>query len=710
MEDFSMIHKDLFGSAVFITPSEKCVSPLFRGTFESDGKSETEITVCGLGVFRLFINGKAVSDEVFAPVTSFYHEYEGLHCAKKFGEKMSPRVYCMKYDITPLLVRGVNTVCAEVGPMWYQNYSDNCVFCCKIKCGEKEFFSDTSFKWNDSPVTFYKFTCGEKQDYTKNDYNGDWMKPEFDDSSWKNVAEYAMPETEFYIQDCPNDKIIRTLKCKKLFETDDYAVYDVGENITGRVVFNCADKGRKISVTVGEILSGHDLDKDMTHDQFSEYKCDGTARDYKLLFTWQGFRYIKIDKCAKNVHCEVIHSDIKADSAFRSENEVLNWLYDSYIRTQLCNMHMGIPSDCPHIERRGYTGDGQLVCECAMLTLGSRKFYLKWMEDIADCQDKNSGHVQYTAPYVRSGGGPGGWGCAIAEVPYVFYKMYGDEKPFAKYFDNMLHYFDYFEAHSENDLVTSDQPNEWCLGDWCAPHEIHGARPDIPVPFVNNYFYIRTIDRLLEMGEIIGRTKERDLLLSLRKRKVSALKKNYYDSETGDYAENKNGANAFALDIGLGDERTVESLVKSVREKGVDTGIFGTDLVPKMLLKYGYFDEAVSFLTKEEYPSFGYMMNSGATTLWEEWKEPRSMSHPMFGSVVKYLFYDILGIKRRNAGFDDIIIQPKTNSVTGSVSGYITTDKGEISVSVDRKNNVLTVGIPDGVKAEVIFDGEVIYT
>ncbi|MCQ2462070.1 MAG: glycoside hydrolase family 78 protein [Clostridia bacterium] len=704
-----MKHEELFGRAVFVAPSEVCVSPLFRGLFTAGGNEKTEITVCGLGVFRLFINGKKVSGDVFAPVTSFYHGYDGCYNAENFGEKMNSRVYCMKYDITDFVVPGVNTVCAAVGPMWYKMYSDKCVFCYKISCGEKEIFSDTGIKWSDSPVTEYNFTCGEKQDYTKHCYDGSWLAVDFDDSEWKNTAVYHMPQTEFYIQDCPNDRVIRLAKCEKLFENREYTVYDAGENITGRVVFNCPVRGKKITVTVGEMLNGNDVDEKMSHYQSSEYICDGTDRDYKLLFTWQGFRYIKISAGAENVRCEVIHADIAVTSAFECENPVLNWIYNAYVRTQLCNIHMGIPSDCPHIERRGYTGDGQLVCESAMLTIDSKRLYLKWMEDIADSQDVNSGHIQYTAPYVRSGGGPGGWGCAIAEVPYVFYQMYGDEKPFAKYFDNMLHYFDYLEAHSENDLVVSDQPGEWCLGDWCAPHEVHGTRPEIPASFVNNYFYVRTIDRMLEMSEIIGRTDKNAFLSELRERKVNAINKNYFDSETGDYAENKNGANAFALDIGLGDEKTVASLVRSVREKGVDTGIFGTDLVPKMLMKYGYFDDAVTLLSGESYPSFGYMMKNGATTLWEEWKEPRSMSHPMFGSVVKVLFYDILGIKRTGAGFDSIVIAPKTNGVTGNVSGFITTDRGRISVSVDRKSDTLTVGIPQGVNAAVEFDGKVIY-
>ena len=92
----------------------------------------------------------------------------------------------------------------------------------------------------------------------------------------------------------------------------------------------------------------------------------------------------------------------------------------------LCNMHTGHPSDCPHLERRGYTGDGQLTCHAALSVLDARRFYEKWLCDIGDCQDTLSGHIQYTAPYIRSGGGPGGWGCAIVEVPYQLYRHYGD--------------------------------------------------------------------------------------------------------------------------------------------------------------------------------------------------------------------------------------------------------------------------------------------
>ena len=126
-------------------------------------------------------------------------------------------------------------------------------------------------------------------------------------------------------------------------------------------------------------------------------------------------------KCVK-----VVHANVPISSTFSCDNETLNWTYRTFINTMRCNMHTGHPSDCPHLERRGYTGDGQLTCHAVLSVLDAKAFYEKWLQDIADSQDVLSGHIQYTAPYIRSGGGPGGWGCAIVEVPYQLYRHFGN--------------------------------------------------------------------------------------------------------------------------------------------------------------------------------------------------------------------------------------------------------------------------------------------
>lgn len=707
-----MKFRDIFGNASFVTSSSFSLSPAFKGTFVAKRDAKTEITIVGLGFFRLYINNKEATADRLMPVTSFYHQHTPIYCLQQFGEKMASRINVLSFDISSLVHDGENELTALVGPGWYTEYSDRFVLCYKIISGDVETVSDGSVLWSDGPLTSYTLRFGEYQDYTKQSYKDNVIPDE--SAVWNKVSLTELPDTEYVLQECPNDRVIRTVSPVKIAEKDGYSVYDVGENISGTWVFRLKKRGAKVSIKVSEALDDNSMpNMRWNHRQTAEIITDGTDRDYRLLFTWHAFRYFSINSEADVKCVEVVHTDLPVISSFSSENKVLGWLYDAYIRTQLSNMHTGIPSDCPHIERRGYTGDGQLTCETVMLTLDTKSFYRKWIGDIADCQDQNSGHVQFTAPYVRCSGGPGGWGCAIAEVPYVYYKMTGDIKPFADNFDRSLLYLDYMKAHSENGLVVSDQPGNSCLGEWCTPYTAESRMPIVPEPFVNTYFYARTCDRLIELAPIVGRQDAVAPLKEVRKRCTDALVSNYFDASTGDFAENKNSANAFALDLGLGDERTIKNLLSHIRNDTPDTGIFGYDLVVKTLFANGYFDDAVNYLSREEYPSFGHMMHSGATTLWEEWQnETRSMSHPMFGSAVKYLFYEVLGIKQRQGtvGFTSVVITPHTNDTTGSVSGSVMTPKGKITVKVDHSAKTAEITVPKGVPYEIRYDGKTIVT
>ena len=140
---------------------------------------------------------------------------------------------------------------------------------------------------------------------------------------------------------------------------------------------------------------------------------------YYPRFTWHAGRYFEIIGTAEPSEFRVIHTDIKNTSEFESSDDLLNWYYEAYIRTQLNNIHCCVPSDCPHRERLGYTGDGQIASGACMTTLSAKEMFKKWMKDIADNQDRFGGHVQHTAPFYGGGGGPGGWGGAIVIVPYT---------------------------------------------------------------------------------------------------------------------------------------------------------------------------------------------------------------------------------------------------------------------------------------------------
>jgi len=395
---------------------------------------------------------------------------------------------------------------------------------------------------------------------------------------------------------------------------------------------------------------------------------------------------------AEPVEVRVVHSDVKVTSEFECDNETLNRLYKAFINTQLCNMHGGIPSDCPHIERRGYTGDGQLVCRTAMMTLAARSFYRKWMEDISDCQDKLSGHVQYAAPYSRRGGGPGGWGCAIVEVPYRYYLRYGEVSVLSRYYPQMLRYFDYLESRSENDLVIRSQTGIWCLGEWATP-----ASVVLPAPYVNNYFYVKSLMKAIEIARIIK--KEEDI--PAFEEKIAARKKAmmnaYFNAWDGNFLGNLQGANAFAVDIGLGDERTYPNMAEYYRKtKCYDTGIFGTELVTRLLFERGDGDVAVELLTSQkEIHTFDAMSQRGATTLWEYFPgslRDRSHSHPMFGAVVSCFFEHLLGITT-DVGSEGVTISPALKHKLGRVSGCLELKNGKLRVEYEKK--------PDQEKAKV---------
>lgn len=661
-----MKFREMFGEAKWVTPladqsKRGCTAPYMRGRFTAYPSQKTELTICGLGWFELYINGKRYGDELFVPPISEYHSIPDRYCTVKYGERLGTRTYCKKYDITSYLnASGENVIGVFLGPGWYDtrphtnrgiSHYGSTRLCYKIESGDNVIYSDTDIKWKGSFVTGYNLHEGEVQDLSLM-LPDNWSSVDFDDSDWTNTEECFMPATEYYFTECPPDRVIRSIIPKIVKETDEVIIYDAGENITGWPVIECDVPGEKVMVRCSEAL-GEDglLDMSHYHRQSSFFTFTKENRKTHLRFTWNGFRFFELPKSASCELVEVVHMDVPVAAEFKSDSWVLNTLFDNFVRTQLCNMHSGIASDCPHIERHGYTGDGELVCPAGMLLFDSKEFYRKWIYDIADCQDRISGHVQYTAPYVHCGGGPGGWGCAIVEVPYQFYKNYGDIKPAEDLFDGMLRYFDYLEAHSENDLVTSDQPGLWCLGDWCTPEDIA-----IPEPFVNNYFYIKSINRVIELADIISRDvsylKER---LELKKK---AVIDNYFDEATGDFCGNIQGANAFAFDIGLGDERTFDNMVKHYEEYGMyDTGIFGTDIVTRILFENGKEALAVKLLTNEKEYSFATQFKHGATTLWEYWTPlRRSYSHPMFGAVTKYLFTGLLGIKQAGKGYESIVV------------------------------------------------------
>ncbi len=699
--------------------------PLFRGEFTLPKVAQARITIAGLGIFEVYINGKRISDDMFLPLNTDFSRREGLtHGGHPFMEELGHRVYCPQYDIGDFLREGINCICFLMGPGWYDCGDGpddwrktpsfgNVKVCYCIECEDLEgrhsiVCSNEDHRWKPGFVYDGHFLTGESQDYRNFDDN--WILPDYDDSHWERVSTEEKPETVFYIQEAPADRVCRRLIPKRIFQDGDRRIYDAGEISTGYpILVSDAPAGTTVRVRYAERLDDNgNLDEERIYGQYTDFLLDGKSRKLHCQFTWLCYRYFEVIGDARAEECLVIHSDVSITSSFFCSQPVLNWLCQAYQRTQLANMHCGIPSDCPHIERRGYTGDGQLVCRAAMLQLDAKKFYEKWIYDIADCQDRKSGHVQYTAPFMPSGGGPGGWGCAIVTVPYAYYKQYGDIDICRELFPQMLQYLAFMEDHSEDGLVVSDIQGAWCLGDWCMLDMGHAEKEKsyIPAPFVNTYFNIKSMEYVLELAEILHLHHADTMLKKHITEKKLALVRRYYDPETGDFAKNRQGSNAFAIDLGLGDARTFENLVKHYQAFGqYDTGIFGTDILTRVLFERDRADLAVALLTNQNENSFYTHMQEGATTLYEYWTGHRSQCHPMFGAVTRYLFAYILGIRQEetSAGYSQVIIEPRCMEYIPFSSGHITTPHGVIRV--DYNGERLLVEIPGGVRATCILDG-----
>ncbi len=638
----------VFQGARWVQFDGEIYSVIARCDFVADKKAPTELVVSGLGFCDVYINGKCISDRVLAPAWTNYVKSSTEEMEYPIFDTMTNRILYERIDVSKFIKKGKNTIVFHIGGGWFTQrecinegvkaYGD-LMLCFKLTQGDKILAkSDNSLKYRKSFVQRANLYYGEDHDARVGGYDFSDISECTD--SWKNADVIADPLSILQEQDCLPDRIVRKLKPECIFRRGDYAVYDIGENVTGYPVIEFIDEAY-----IGEnctIRFAEEINDDGTlafHSAGGEFRMqkdtfvhDNKCKEYYPRFTWHGARYFDVLGRVKVKEYRVSHTDMKPIVKFKSSNETLQWIFDAYIRTQLSNVHGCVPSDCPHRERLGYTGDGQLTADVVMTCFDAEKMYRKWMQDIADCQDIYTGHVQHSAPFYGGGGGPGGWGGAVVIVPYTFYKHYGDKAVLEKYYPNMLMYLDYLQSHSDNGIVMREELGGWCLGDWCSPKD----RNLIPEPFVNTYFYLKTLAMTIEIAELIGKSSKE---LKARYKDVKKVfTDKYYDKKSSTFYGSVEACDAYGYDLGFGNEKTLEAIVNKYEKLGeFDTGIFGTDILLRTLCENGHKDLAFRLLTNEKENSFYNMKKHGATTLWENWDGGHSHSHPMFGAVVKYI-------------------------------------------------------------------------
>lgn len=702
----------------WITCEKDVETPIFVKNFNLDKlPKKAEIDISALGYFTLLVNGKKVTDELFTPAQTDYAHRGDLEAQYQMPFNTTYRVLYLTYDVAKYLRLGENKIEVIVGNgYWRQRefftegtypYSDKLLLCFDLKLDDKVISTDGTEKAYCYPILRSNMFFGEVMDM--------------------RMFREPFPEIEVSVsnfipdnltqQNCPPERIVKTITPTKIGDN----LYDCGENVTGWVYIkakgNCGDT---LTAEFAEEIKDGILDHSSysppwrksihgeLQKQYDVFLLSGEVDELRPMFVYHGFRYFTITAPDSvelvELAAEVVHTDIKVQTEFSCDNQVLNWLYNAFIRTQLNNSHGSIPSDCPTRERLGYTGDGQVCCPAVARIFDARDFYKKWLQDIYDCQDTVTGRIQNTAPFMGGGGGHGGWGSAIVFIPYYLYKAYGDVSFLSNSYDRMKRWLKYMLSNCENGVLCNIEGNLWNLGDWAATSEKSLEEMIIPVGFVNNCSLIKQLTYMAEISELLGET-DKEYFLGLAEEFRESTYREYF--RDGHYCAEVQGAEAFAIWAKLPVYQSLySSLAKRYRELNrFDTGFIGTYVLIETLSESEYRSDAINLLTSD-YPdySFGGMMARNQTTLSEYFCNDRSHDHPMFGASAVYLFRNLLGIEDTSYIDGKIAFNPCLDSVVKSASGSVPTPNGraEISFKVSETTSI-NITIPLGLTATLLY-------
>lgn len=716
--------------ASWIGCPEEAQVPVIQKCFTLKHPTSGKIAITGLGFFTLFINKKRVTKDCFTPALTDYEPRDKSRWNYPLFDETTNRILYLTYDISHLIQDGENIMEIRLAPGWYRQKERTCEgqmsFGTKLKtlfaavCINEDgscvdIHSDGSETWTASEILYSNMYIGEIHDARM-------LKTA---QTPKPVELLPAPASILQEQTCPSDRVIRTITPVLIAQKEQRRLYDLGENTTIRICVTAGGKaGEEIHISYGENKTDegtvdaastgtyYKTPKGLPQLQQDTFICSDQPHTFCSEYVWHACRYIEVQGDIDDIWAEVVHTDIAVTSSFVCDNDTINWIYDAYIRSQLSNIHNCIPSDCPHRERLGYTGDGQITAKAAMISLDMKGTYHKWIWDILDCQDIISGHVQHTAPLMGGGGGPGGWGCAIVIVPDEYDKHYDDKAFLATCYPYMQRWIAYLRSHSENFLVVREESGGWCLGDWAT---LYPTR--IPEAFVNTCYLLDSLRRMERIALRLGYPSDAQAYRHYAGRVRYALRTKYYDEGTGSFCGEVQGADAYALWVGLQkDTRTLENLVQRYEKIGqFDTGFLGTEILVDVLMKYNKQDLVYRLLTTDKWGSYHFMKEHGATTIWEYMhgrltQNPGSQNHPMFGSVVQQFFDGFLGIQQteESYGYRSLKIVPKLPSQMQYAKGSVTLPCGTVNVDLKRNQDLITVHItiPEAVTAVCELNGQ----
>ena len=506
------------------------------------------------------------------------------------------------------------------------------------------------------------------------------------------------------------------------------AVFDFGQNFSGFVKISIPGN-KRVVIKYSEFLNP-DGSPSMDYLCISDpsyqlpmqtdiiYSSD-EALVYQPRFTYHGFRYAGVegfDEITENdVVGVVVHSNVSQTGKFTCANSLINAIQKNILWTERSNL-FSIPTDCPQrSERHGWLNDLTVRAEAAVYNYGLCLFFAKFMQDISDTQDPVSGAIADTAPYRRGNRPADPVSSAYLILPMLLSDFYGEHRLIERHYDGMKSWTMYLLNNATDYIV-----NFSLYGDWASPIEfcVHNGLPSAvscatPGLFVSTGYLYYNLRLMARFAESLGKTDDLAEFRQTAELVKRAINEKFLDNYTGNYAGGSQASNTFALWLDIvpreQTDKTLDSVVRDIVERDyhLTTGNLMTKYIFEVLSRYGKTDMAFRLVTQTTYPSWGYMISKGATTIWERWEYEtgygmNSHSHPMYGSISAWFYKYLVGITPKN-GFKQITVQPHIPADLDSASAALDTVLGAVHAGWSKQNGKLTmnVSVPDGAAAEI---------
>ncbi|MBQ9872884.1 MAG: family 78 glycoside hydrolase catalytic domain [Thermoguttaceae bacterium] len=726
------------------------VSPCFQKSFEvKKPVAQATLAICAPGLFEAYLNGEKVGDQLLTPSFTRYDRrilYNILDLTDAFQKSSDPNCELQFvlghswYDVRSIVTwnfdaapwRDFPRVLAQLEVVYEDGTSETIA-------------TDPTWTYSTSPVLFDCVRQGEIVD-------GAWEREILGNAV---VVPAPLGEPKMVAQKVAVSRALQGYSAKSVKQVKDGVwVVDMGQNNAGwaRIRLSGQKKGDVVRFRYSErvVESGeierHDIDQHFMEGtpayttgfkggfQTDFYFCNGEEEEFfEPRFTYNGYQYIEVvglreEPKPEDFQGQMVGTDFRLASSFVCSNDLLNKLQEATIRSYRNNFVAGYPTDCPHREKNGWTGDAQLACELAQYNFENTAGYEKWLDDICD-EQKSNGDVCAIIPTgdwgYPWGNGPA-WDSALVMIPWYVYLYRGDKKILETSYESMKKYVDYTSTRErDNGLVYHG------LSDWVY------AKTNTPVEVTSTGYYYVDAKIVAQTAKILGKAEDFEKYSQLANRIRDNYNAALYQGD-GAYSINSQTSESCAIHQGfsktLSQEDQASVFARLCENVGkadghFDVGILGAKYILRTLSEGGRTDLALQMMLQESKPAMADWIRRGAGTLWEDWGEGSSRNHIMFGDFSAWLFQSLCGIKLNGApdvvvaetspesvAFKRFVVEPKcTKAETTapgqdpitSARGFVETPYGPILVDWKRddEKNELTVrvGVPVNTTATVIL-------